>query len=188
MKIKELIDRVRSKLSSEELEQVNSLLSEIARAEAEILADRSAANEESKNRKNKIRELETTIEEINGKLEAANNTIADNETKTKELEEYKTKWESAKIEREKNNLEKWNKLKTRFDVKETDSNYDKVQKLKSYYVFDEEITPEQIQKNLELMKRDEDLGLFSTDERKPPDMKKGDEKTPDGKKALNQFI
>lgn len=188
MRIKDIIAQVRAKISSEELEKVNGLLSEIARAEDDILADRSAANNESKSRKEKIRELESNIEELNSKLEAASKQIAEFDNEKKELIEYKTKWESEKTEREKVNLEKWNNIKAKFDIKETDPGFDKISKLKTYYHFGDELTPKQIEENLKLAKRDEDLGLFQAIVDPPPNNPKGDPPKDTKEKVFNPFV
>jgi DNA repair exonuclease SbcCD ATPase subunit len=163
MSIKDIIAKVRTKVDPENLEKIDSLLSDVIRAESELIADRSSANEESRTRKEKIRELETTIETMKTETEAIRKEAADKDTKITDLEKVKTAWESAKTERETAAKTEWDGIKKRFDVKETDKGFDQINKIKKYYTFADNLTPEQISRNLEIAKQHEELGLFSVD-------------------------
>jgi len=94
MSIKESIDQVRSQLPDEALSKVGSVLENI-KTEVQETEDRlSAANTESRNRKIKLREYETKIEdydvritELQGKVDSFDDTSL----KT-EVEQYKNKY------------------------------------------------------------------------------------------------
>lgn len=172
MNIKDMIAQVRAKLSSEEVEKVNGLLSEIVRAEDDLLSDRSAANNESKSRKEKIRELESNIEEINGKLSEYESKVANFENEKQDLISYKEKWEAEQEQRNEQNKQKWNELSKRFEVEETDPKFEQMQKLKAYYKFGDELTADDIKHNISLAEQHNELGLFTIEQKTPPNTKK----------------
>jgi len=173
MLIKDIIAQVRAKLSSEESEKVNSLLSDIIRAESELIADRSSANNESKSRKEKIRELTETIETQKAELETGKTKAAEYEKEKEELEGFKTKWQTGIDKRNTDNKAKWDNISKKFDIKETDPGFDKIAKIKEFYSLDKELTPEQIEKNINLASQHEKLGLFTLDSDPPPNSPKG---------------
>jgi len=168
MEIKKIIDQVRSKLNSEELEKVNGLLSEVIRAGDDLLSDRSAANNESKSRKEKIREYEKTIETLTAERDTAKTDLDTEKKNSEELTKYKTKWDDNTTKRDTENKAKWETISKNFDLKETDPNFQQVEKLKKYYKFGEEITSEQIASNLKQVEQHTELGLFKVDKVNAP--------------------
>ena len=62
MAIKELIDQVRSQISSEDSEKVGILLEQIKNEASDLQSSKAAVDTESKNRRIKLRELESEIE------------------------------------------------------------------------------------------------------------------------------
>lgn len=97
MSIKESIDQVRSQLPDEALSKVGAVLENI-KAEVQETEDRlSAANTESKNRKIKLREYETKIEdydvrvtELQGKVDSYDDTPL-----KAERDKYKEKYDKT---------------------------------------------------------------------------------------------
>ncbi len=83
MKIKELLDQVRSQIGDEAVTKVNSILKQIESGVTDLQEDISRVNSESKERKIKIRELESKI--------------SDKET---ELEDLKKKADTSALEQE----------------------------------------------------------------------------------------
>jgi len=187
MQIKDIIAQVRAKMPAEVPAEINTLLSEIEREGETLLADRTAANNESKERKGKIRELEANIEAQKAELEAATKKAADIEKEKTELRSYKDKWEVAKAERETANKTKWDDIKKKFDVKETDKEFDQIAKLKKYYTLTDDPTPEQVEQNLNMANQHSELGLFSISGNPPPNTPRGTEDNPGGLKTISQY-
>ena len=184
-----MIAQARAKLSSEELEKVSSLFSDIVRAGSELIADRSSANESDKSRKVKIRELEAIIETNKTELETFKKDITERDTKIVDLEKVKTQWDTAKTDREAANKAKWESILPKFDVKKTDKEYESIQKIKKYYALDKDLTPDQIDSNLKLATQHEELGHFSIESKPLPKTPGGNDNENDKKTTivLNPF-
>jgi len=163
MSIKEAVARIREKLGSEVSEEINSILAGMVRTEEDLIADRTDANGQAKERKLKLREMETTIDTMKAENTELKTKIEGFEKEKTELGEYKTKWVSQEQQRNEANKTEWDGIKKRFDVKETDKGFDQINKIKKYYTFADNLTSEQISRNLEIAKQHEELGLFSVD-------------------------
>ena len=168
MEIKDIIAQVRAKLPAEAPAEINTLLSDIVRRGDELLSDRSSANNESKTRKEKIRELEATIEKSKTDTATAKEAEAKWAKEKEELGAYKEKWEASRTKADEANKAKWETIKTKFDVKETDPEFDAIAKIKKYYVLTDELTPVQIEANIKQAEQHTELGLFKIDKADPP--------------------
>jgi len=178
--VKELVDRVRSKLTDEQRSEVGADLEIIKSGYLEKVDEAKAAVAESMERKRKLREQKEEIE----------NTTIDRDT-------WKTKYEShddSNLIKERDKYkEKWNgyinTMKESFDnyfntVKESD-NWKKVES--EYKIPEEgkELSSEEIENNIEKMTYHKKLGLFEESapgpKPKPPTEKSfkfSDEKVP----------
>lgn len=95
--------------------------------------------------------LKADISELNSKIKETDNVINQLNDITTERDEYKTKWDNHIEQINKDNLTKWNDLSTTLAVKEGESGYDKVQKIKSKFKFatnEIELTPEEVTSNI----------------------------------------
>jgi len=187
MDIKSLVAQVRAKLPAEAPAEINTILSDIVRIEGELIADRSSANNESKSRKEKIRELTETIETQKAELETGKTKAAEYEKEKEELEGFKTKWQTGIDKRNTDNKAKWDNISKKFDIKETDPGFDKIAKIKEFYSLDKELTPEQIEKNINLASQHEKLGLFTLDSDPPPNSPKGKDKENSELREINPY-
>ena len=187
MDIKSLVAQVRAKLPAEAPAEINTILSDIIRAESELIADRSSANNESKTRKEKNRELQTTIDTQKAELETGKTKAAEYEKEKEELEGFKTKWQTGIDKRNTDNKAKWDNISKKFDIKETDPGFDKIAKIKEFYSLDKELTPEQIEKNINLASQHEKLGLFTIDSNPPPNSPKGKDKENSELREINPY-
>jgi len=92
------------------------------------------------------------------------------ETKLKEqmetvngLKKYESKVKEWEEKRYNDNLSQWKQRKTLFEVKEGDKLFEKVAKVKHRFQLGEELTPEQIQTNLEMLKTYDELDYFKVE-------------------------
>jgi len=168
MTIKEIVAQVRAKLPAEASAEIGTLLSEIEREGNTLLADRTAANHESSSRKEKIRELTANIETLNTEITTAKTDLETEKKNSEGLTQYKTKWETDKVKRDEANAAKWTERAKIFDLKETDDGYEQIGKVKVYYKFGEELTPDEITANLAKAAEHEALGLFKDNKQPPP--------------------
>jgi len=174
MEIKDIIAQVRAKLPAEGIPaEVGSLLSDVIRRGDELLSDRSAANNESKTRKEKIRELESNIETLNTEITTAKTELETEKKNSEELTGFKTKWEADKTARDEKNKTQWDETAKLFDLPETDERSAQMIKLKQYYKMGDKITPEDIAFNIAKSKEHQDLGLYKVNKAEPPENPKG---------------
>ena len=173
MEIKDIIAQVRAKLPAEAPAEITTLLSDIVRRGDELLSDRSSANNESKTRKEKIRELEATIETNKTEARTAKEAADVWAKEKEELGTYKEKWEASRTKADEANKAKWETIKAKFDVKETEPEFDAIAKIKKYYVLTDELTPVQIEANIKQAEQHTELGLFTIDKAEPPGTPKG---------------
>ena len=167
--VRELVDRVRSKLTDEQRSEVGSDLETIKSGYLEKVDEAKAAVSESMERKRKIRESKEAIEDL-----------------TLDRDSWKTKFEShddTSIIKERNTYkEKWNgyidSQKGMFDEFLTKAQESPSwEKVKSEYIIPEEgkeLTSDQIENNVSKMQYHSNLGLFEVQEAKPnPPTSKG---------------
>lgn len=170
MAIDELIDRVRSQIDEETLKKVGAVLEE-ARAEGKSLSDSlSAANNESKSRKIKLRELEGQFEDkdieiigLQKKIEAFD--IAPIE---QERDNYKERYSNL-IKGQKNTFvdfinnvqetPQWDKVKSEYEIPQKDGKPDF-----------ESLDGDVLEKNLTRMNYHQQIDYFNVPEHKvnPP--------------------
>jgi TolA-binding protein len=138
MAIKEILDRIKGKLGTDDAEAI-ALLADAQREANDMTDSLSAANRESAGRKSKIRELETQIETQKGEIEKLSALY-----KSEELVQLRKKAElyETKIKAEEDGLRsEWEKKANLFSIPETDKRYAQIQTLKGDFAFAENDTP-----------------------------------------------
>lgn len=164
MAIKELVDQVRSQLSSEESEKVGAFLEQI-KNEAQALSDaKSASDSESKSRKLKIRDLEEKVENLELDIGGYKKKIESFDTTEleKERDTFKTKYSNL-LKREQGTFissfdkikdhPKFEKAKAKFVIPEFDEE-------KKEYKWDS-LKTEDLEKNVESLNELNQLDYFA---------------------------
>jgi hypothetical protein len=155
--VKELVDRVRSKLTDEQLSDVGSDLEQIKSGYLEKVGEWKAVTAESIERKGKIRNMTEELENVTIERDSWKTKFEshDDSELIQERDAYKEKW-SNYITTKKDSFVEW--IDT---VKETEP----WGKVKNEYVIPEEndwdkLKPEDIEKNVTRMEYHQTLGLF----------------------------
>ena len=159
--IKDIVAQVRAKLSDEEQSKVSDLLSQITREESNILGDLSNANHESKTRKDKIRELQSKLEDDSDSKDDYEGKLGKLKTEIEELKGFKTQLDDFKSNELKESTNAFNKIITSLTVEETDPKYETYQKVLGKLVLaedDKELTAEQIKANLTIYEYAKEFG------------------------------
>lgn len=176
--VKELVDRVRSKLTDEQRSEVGADLEIIKSGYLEKVDEAKAAVAESMERKRKLRtdkeEMENlTIERDDWKKKFESH---DDSELIKERDTYKNKW-TGYIKSVQDSFN---------EFYETAKDSEVWEKVKSEYAIPEEgkeLTSEQIENNVEKMQYHKKLGIFESSQHKPTpptnkSFKFGDERAP----------
>lgn len=161
MAIKELINQVIGQLTGDGADAQKDVLRK-AISEAETMQEQLIqANGEAKTRKEKVREAEAKISELNDQIEKLNNI-------TPELEQYKKKaaeLDNYKQQQYEQRLTQWTEKAKVFDVKETDKAFEKMSKAKAKFTFPADdktpLTDEQIDANLKAYDLLDMAGFFT---------------------------
>ena len=103
-----------------------------------------------------IIEFEHKVDQFGQKVKAF-------DVEREELGQYKIQVEQIQKQKTDANLESWNKRKEIFSVDESDKMFEKVGKVKERFAFGDELTPEQVAKNLDTLKIYDDVNYFSTE-------------------------
>jgi len=159
--IKDIVAQVRAKLSDEEQSKVSDLLSQITREESNILGDLSNANHESKTRKDKIRELQSKLEDDSDSKDDYEGKLGKLKDQIEELKGFKTQLDDFKSNELKESTNAFNKIITSLTVEETDPKYETYQKVLGKLVLaedDKELTAEQIKANLTIYEYAKEFG------------------------------
>ena len=166
MAIKEILDKIANALPADAGNDILSLLADAKREANTVLADLSAANNESKERRLKLGEMSSQIDALNAKL--ADATKADPEfdsikDKAKRFDEMMQKQETEKLNQWKAKHEQLQKIVSN----ETDKRKAKVSELMADFIMPaegEEYTAEMADANLKLYSVLEKAGAFAEPE------------------------
>lgn len=164
MAIKDILKQIADKLGTDSPE-VSSLLAAANREADNIIDDLKSANAESKQRKEKIRELQSEIE---GKGDFTE-TEKSLKSEIERLKKIETEYATLKTAEQKKVIDKWSEKAKAFDVDKTHKSFDKLTKLKEKFAFpDGDIDFETASKNLEKYELLESAGAFDVADTKTP--------------------
>jgi len=169
--IKEAVAQVRAKLSDEEASKVSDLLSKIEREGNDLSAELSAANHESKTRKDTIRGLKADIESSGDSDEDFKAKIAKLESEIEANKGIKEEYEGFKTKQFEESKAKFDKIVEGLTVKETDSKYDTYKKILDDFKLGDDLTADDIQANLKVYSYVEKYGGLEIDKEKFEDGK-----------------
>ena len=166
MALKEILDKITNSLPADVGNDILSLLADAKREANTVLADLSAANNESKERRLKLAEMSSQIDALNAKL--ADATKADPEIdsikeKAKRFDEMIKKQETEKLSQWKAKHEQLQKIINA----DTDKRKAKVSELMADFIMPaegEEYTAEMADANLKLYSVLEKAGAFTEPE------------------------
>jgi DNA repair exonuclease SbcCD ATPase subunit len=166
MALKEILDKIMNSLPADAGNDILSLLADAKREANTVLADLSAANNESKERRLKIAEMSSQIDALNAKL--ADATKADPELDS--IKEKAAKFDEMMANQKTETLNKWKaKLEELQAIvkNDTDKRKDKVAALLADFAHPangEEYTLEMADANLKLCSVLEKAGAFTAPE------------------------
>ena len=161
MALKEILDKIQGKLPTDIGEEIISLLADAKREATTVLSDLSSANNESKTRKEKIRELESELETKKSEINALSSN--DNKAELDRLKSIEAEYEAHKTELDNKTIAEWKSISEIFNIKDTDKRYPKISKIKDRFVLSDEITVEQARKNLDAYSLLTDAGAFDVE-------------------------
>lgn len=166
MAIKETLQAIASKLTEEQSE----LKSQIAGAIREvdnIIDDLKSANAESKQRKEKIRELQS---ELDGKQDFTE-TEKSLKAEIDRLKKIETEYTALQTAEQTKVISQWSEKAKAFDVEKTHKAYDKLTKLKEKFSFpDGDVDYQTAKANLEKFELLESAGAFDVADTKTPNL------------------
>jgi len=167
MAIKDILKQIADKMGSDNPE-VNSLLAAANREADNIIDDLRNANSESKTRKEKIRELQSELENKADFSETEKKLKAEIER----LKTVETEYNTVKTAEQQKIVNTWKEKSKVFDVEKTAKNFDKISKLKTQFSFpDGEIDFDTAKSNLEKFSLLEVAEAFSVADGKTPNDK-----------------
>jgi len=164
--IKDVIAQIRAKLSDEELSKVSGLLSQVEREGDDLGSDLSAANHESKTRKEKIRELQSQIDGSGDLSEKHKAEVEKLKAEVKELKGYKTEIETFKAKELETFTTQFDGIVKQLTVEETDPKFKKYKLIKDKFKLAEEgktLTADEIKANLEIYNLAKEFGGLEDD-------------------------
>lgn len=136
--------------------------------------------------KEKVREYKELLAEkaeIEAKLEEVSNQYQESQKKIEELSQYETEYKNIQKQKFEEQLKKWNEYKSLLDIDESDKRFEKVAKIKDKFNLGDELSAEDVQRNLELFETFKEVGIFETVEN-PPNYHS---KKPDGNPPEGEF-
>ena len=160
MAIKEILDRIKAKLGADDTE-ARALLADAEREVNDILDSKQSADKESKQRKEKIRDLESQLDAKTAEIEKL--SAQDNKAELDRLRKIETEYQT-KLKTEDDALATaWAEKAAIFNLPETDKRHGKINALKSKFQFGTDETPlaiDAIKSNMEKFELLRETGIF----------------------------
>ena len=164
MAIKEILDKIQATLPADAGAELSALLADARREANTILADISAANAESKERRIKLNEANAELDAVKAQLADATKPNAELDSLKKKASEYDSMIEKRNAEA----LARWQeKQKSLLDItaSDTDKRKDKIAALMADFTIPAEgetLTPDVAEANLRTYSLLEKAGAFET--------------------------
>lgn len=164
MAIKEILDKIKASLGADASAETHALIADAIREASDMTDSLSSANKESAGRKNRIRELESELENAKAEIGKASSPELKNElNRLKEIETKYTGLLNAETEKLKST---WQEKAKTLTVDKTSKLYEKVQKVLPQFTLaqeGQELTVEQIKDNLKTYTLLEATGFFAAE-------------------------
>jgi chromosome segregation ATPase len=160
MAIKEILDRIKAKLGADDTE-ARALLADAEREVNDILDSKQSADKESKQRKEKIRDLESQLDAKTAEIEKLSSQ--DNKAELDRLRKVEAEYQT-KLKTEDDALATaWADKAKVFELPETDKRHSKINALKGKFQFGTEDSPlaiDAIKSNMEKFELLRETGIF----------------------------
>jgi glycerol-3-phosphate cytidylyltransferase-like family protein len=173
MAVRDLIKKVRTALPADALELVADTLAAMDREAVTMESALKGANSSDAERRIALRDKDKEIQRLNDQIAELDGL----KSQITELEGFKKKYDEVVETQNAQVIGKWKDVSSVFDVKETDPNFEKYNRVKSDFVLTDDITPEQAKQNLKTYEIYQKAGFFGSHETPP-----GDDNPPKGKR------
>jgi len=155
MNLREVLDKIKSKLGADTPEELKSLIADAKRQSDDVIDALDEAKKEAKSRRLANRDLQSKVDEMDTKLSESSNhtkTIDDLKKKLSETEAMVSSFKTEKIQTLK---EEFTPIFNYLTVDETSKHYDQARKLKKLFDIGDnfdDLSMEQLSKNIEVSK------------------------------------
>lgn len=167
MALKEILDRIKSKLPADAGEEINTLLADARREADTVLDDLRSANSESKSRKDKLRDQQNEIDTLKSDLEKFK--VSSDSPEFKAMQKKASEYDALLEKQNAEAITEWTERAKVFALPETDPKRKKADAIKADFQFPEQMTPEVAKENLKAFKLAEKTGYFETPESRGTD-------------------
>ena len=148
MAILDLIAEARNFIAGKDLPELDTILASLRNESSSLIDAKKDVDSESKSRKIEIRELRAKLEDNDIDSESSKTKRNELTAERDQLKAIADKWTTHEAGIHTHNREKWTEQAKRFQVEETDPNFEKLQKIKNDFAFGEDLTDAQIEKNI----------------------------------------
>ena len=166
--VKEILAKIKETLGADAPAEITTLLADADRQLIDMAEAMSAANRESADRKKQIKELTEKVTGLESDL--AKKDTPEAKAEIAELRKIKEAHEALLTAKAAETLASWTEKAKLLSIDKTDKRYDKVEKIKGKFILPkegEELTPDQIAKNIETYDLLTEAGYFAVETQKP---------------------
>ena len=167
MNIKESLDKLKTLLGADASDAL-SIISDIERQNQDRDRAMKAANKESEERRIEIEEKDAVIKSKDDEI--AKTLSPEAKAEIAELRKIKEAHEALLTAKAAETLASWTEKAKLLSIDKTDKRYDKVEKIKGKFILPtegQELTPDQIAKNIETYDLLTEAGYFAVETQKP---------------------
>jgi len=167
MNIKESLDKLKTLLGADASDAL-SIISDIERQNQDRDRAMKAANKESEERRIELEEKDAVIKSKDDEI--AKTLSPEAKAEIAELRKIKEAHEALLTAKAAETLASWTEKAKLLSIDKTDKRYDKVEKIKGKFIMPkegEELTPDQIAKNIETYDLLTEAGYFAVETQKP---------------------
>jgi len=162
--VKEILAKIKETLGADAPAEITTLLADADRQLIDMAEAMSAANRESADRKKQIKELTEKVTGLESDL--AKKDTPEAKAEIAELRKIKEAHEALLSAKAAETLASWTEKAKLLSIDKTDKRYDKVEKIKGKFIMPaegQELTPDQIAKNIETYDLLTEAGYFAVE-------------------------
>jgi len=162
--VKEILAKIKETLGADAPAEITTLLADADRQLIDMAEAMSAANRESADRKKQIKELTEKVTGLESDL--AKKDTPEAKAEIAELRKIKEAHEALLTAKAAETLASWTEKAKLLSIDKTDKRYDKVEKIKGKFIMPaegQELTPDQIAKNIETYDLLTEAGYFAVE-------------------------
>jgi predicted nuclease with TOPRIM domain len=170
-KIKTIFERIKTKISSEELAKIESDISEGIAEDEKLYTQLADTRRESAERRERVQELQSDNDKLRAKTtdlqaEIEKGKDPKNDAELKRLQGIETQFQQLQTEAEKKLRDQWADKSKVLSVDKSSKIFDKIEKVKGRFVFPEanaDLPIDVVKRNLETYELLETTGYFTAD-------------------------